>query len=237
MKSAVQILVSFSLSDYTQAIQASQTVKQERFKPCCPTSYPQLFTQTLLNMLKLLPFFSICVTVAKISHIQTTFFQSTRTLLNAWKGSSPVKMLFIGTANPPSKWHSIWMKGKKKGGKRKEKKREKENLISKLDSPKNAKENGGGHVRQYSKKRHKLQSNKPQILPKFHFLEYMLREQQFCCNPIWFETQLFPLKAHVPGTQENLGTFQLQRLQNGKPNTTVCTSCVQWFLCDTVGQI
>lgn len=110
---------------------------------------PSSHTDTTIHMLKLLPFFSICVTVAKISHIQTTFFQSTCTLLNARKRSSPVKMLFIGTANPPSKWHSIWMKGKDRGKKREEKKREKENLISKLDSPENEKENGGGHVKQY----------------------------------------------------------------------------------------
>lgn len=58
---------------------------------------------------------------------------------------------------------------KERGGKRKEKKREKENLISKLDYPENAKENGGGHVRQHSKKRCKLQSNNPQTLPQVPF--------------------------------------------------------------------
>lgn len=73
------------------------------------------------------------------------------------------------------------------------------------------------------------------LCPRFHFMEYMLRKQWFCCNPLWFETQLFHLRAHVPVTHRNLGTFQLQRLWNGEASTSVCTSCAQWFLCDAGG--
>lgn len=31
------------------------------------------------------------------------------------------------------------------------------------------------------------------LSPKCHFMEYKLRKQRFCCNPIWFEMQLFAL--------------------------------------------
>lgn len=45
--------------------------------------------------------------------------------------------------------------------------------------------------------------------------------------PFGLRSRCFPCRAHVPISHENLGAFHLQRLLMLKPNTTVCSSCIQ----------
>lgn len=143
-------------------------------------------------------------------------------------------MLFIGTANPPSKWHSIWMKGKRrKKKKRNEKKREKENLVSKLDSVRMRKRMEVNILKITEIKDANYRwSNKPQALSKFHFMEYTLRNQQLYGIPYGLRSRCFPHRVYVPIINENLGTFHLKRLLT----CLVCKLC-PFFVCDARGEI